>query len=69
MADRNGGIELDPSNVTVDEFLQRWLNDSVKGRVRPIPFESYERLIRVHIVPAVGRIKLKALSPAHLQAL
>ena len=69
MADRNGGIELDPSNVTVDEYLQRWLNDSVKGSVRPITFESYERLIRVHIVPAVGRIKLKALSPANLQAL
>jgi integrase len=69
-ADRDGRIELDPSNVTVDEFLQRWLNDSVKGSVRPITFESYERLVvRVHVVPAVGRVKLKALSPAHLQGL
>jgi len=69
MTDRDSGIELDPSNVTVDEYFQRWLNDSVKGSVRPITFESYERLVRVHIVPAVGRIKLKALSPAHLQGL
>src|SRR5215212_6334650 len=69
MTDRDGRIELDPSNVTVDEYLQRWLNDSVKGSVRPITFESYERLVRVHVVPAVGRIKLKALSPAHLQGL
>jgi hypothetical protein len=57
MADRDGRIELDPCNVTVDEFLRRWLNDSVKGSVRPITFESYERLVRVHVVPAVGRIK------------
>jgi integrase len=67
MSERDGGIELDPSSVTVNEYLQRWLNDSVKGSVRPITFESYERLVRVHMVPALGRIKLKALSPAHLQ--
>jgi integrase len=69
MTDRDGGIELDPSSVTVNEYLQRWLNDSVKGNVRPITFGSYERLVRVHVVPALGRIKLKALSPAHLQGL
>jgi integrase len=67
MSDRDGGIELDPSRVTLNEYLQRWLKDSVKGSVRPITFESYERLVRVHVVPALGRIKLKALSPAHLQ--
>jgi integrase len=69
MTDRDGGIELDPSSVPVNEYLQRWLNDSVKGSVRPITFESYERLVRVHVVPALGRVKLKALSPAHLQGL
>jgi integrase len=67
MSDRDGGIELDPSRVTVNEYLQRWLKDSVKGSVRPITFESYERLVRVHVVSVLGRIKLKALSPAHLQ--
>jgi integrase len=67
MADRDGGVELDPSRVTMSEYLQRWLKDSVKGNVRPITFESYERLVRVHMVPALGHVKLKALSPAHLQ--
>jgi integrase len=51
----------------VNEYFQRWLKDSVKGNVRPITFESYERLVRVHMVPALGHVKLKALSPAHLQ--
>src|SRR5215213_3581568 len=69
MTDRDDGIELDPSSVPVNEYLQRWLNDSVRGSVRPITFESYERLVRVHVVPALGCVKLKALSPAHLQAL
>jgi integrase len=69
MTDRDGGIELDPSSVTLKEDLQRWLNDSIKGSVRPVTFESYERLVRVHVGPALGRVKLKALSPAHLQVL
>ena len=30
MIDRDGGIELDPSSVTVNEYLQRWLNDSAR---------------------------------------
>jgi len=68
MADRDGGLVFDTNNQTVGEYLARWLNDSVRGSVKPITFESYERLVRVHIVPALGRVKLKNLSPAHLQA-
>src|SRR4051794_21855975 len=66
-ASRDGGLVLDTSNVTLQGYLQRWLNDSVRGNVRPITFETYERLVRVHVIPALGRVKLKALSPAHLQ--
>src|SRR5215216_640460 len=68
MADRDGGLVFDTNNQTVGEYLTRWLNDSVQGSVKPITFESYERLVRVHIVPALGRVKLKNLSPPHLQA-
>jgi integrase len=68
MADRDGGLVFDTNNQTVGEYLARWLNDSVRGSVKPITFESYERLVRVHIVPALGRVKLKNLSPPHLQA-
>ena len=35
--------------------------------VKPVTFESYAHLVHVHIAPALGRVKLKALSPAHLQ--
>jgi integrase len=68
MADRDGGLVFDTNNQTLGEYLARWLNDSVRGSVKPITFESYERLVRGHIVPALGRVKLKNLSPPHLQA-
>src|SRR5215208_3059538 len=68
MADRDGGLVFDTNNQTVGEYLVRWLNDSVRGSVKPITFESYERLVQGHIIPALGRVKLRNLSPPHLQA-
>jgi integrase len=67
MADRDSGLVFDSENVMLSEYMRRWLNDSVKGSVKPKTFESYEWLARKHIVPALGHVKMKALSPAHLQ--
>jgi integrase len=47
--------------------VERWLDSSVKGSVKPVTAEGYERLIRCHIAPALGRHKLKTLSPGHFQ--
>ena len=67
MADRDGGLVFDAENQTVGEYLQRWLNDSVRGSVKPVTFENRARVVRVHISPMLGRIKLKALAPVHVQ--
>ena len=69
MADRDGGLIFDAGTLTVGEYLTAWLNDSVKGSVKPVTFESYERIVRVHIVPLLGRVKLKALTPPHVRRL
>ena len=69
MADRDGGIVYDAGKLAVDEYLDRWLSDSVRGTVRQRTYERYESLVRVHICPTVGRIKLKNLTPAHIRSL
>jgi integrase len=69
MADRNAGFVFDAGNLTVGEYLDRWLSDSVRGTVRPSTVERHEINIRVHIAPAMGRVKLKALTPAHVRSL
>jgi integrase len=51
------------------EYLNRWLNGSVKGSVKAKTFNDYEWLVRKHIAPALGRIRLESLSPIHLQRL
>ena len=69
IADRDEGLTFDDKNLALEEYLTRWLNDSVRASVRQRTLESYEYIVRVHIVPALGRVKLKALTPAHVQAL
>src|SRR3712207_4198005 len=69
LSDRENGLILNAGNQTLGEYLERWLNSSVKGSVKSKTFNDYEWLVRKHIAPALGRIKLKALSPTHLQGL
>jgi integrase len=69
MADRDGGLVFDHENLRVEEYLDRWLKGSVRGNVKSITYESYERIIRVHVVPTLGRVKLNKLHPLHLQSL
>jgi integrase len=62
------GTALEPSKLTVGEYLAHWLGAYAATNVRPTTYRSYEQLIRVHLVPALGHIPLQKLSPAHLQA-
>jgi integrase len=69
MADRDGGIIYDAGKLTVEDHLLGWLSDSVRGKVRQRTFERYESIIRVHLIPALGRIQLKTLTPAQVRHL
>jgi integrase len=42
-ADR--GIVADGGNVKLAAYLARWLNDPVRGSVKPITHQSYEMLV------------------------
>ena len=64
-----GGLNLDAKKTTVGEFLDLWLRDSVKGSVARHTFVDYEGKVRLHLKPAIGHLKLQALTSAHLQAL
>jgi integrase len=69
MADRDSGLVFDADKLKVGEYLKRWLSDSVRDTVKQTTCESYERIIRVHLIRTLGRIKLKSLSPAHVRGL
>ena len=67
IAESNDGFAFDAGNLSVGEYLDRWL-DSVGRTVRIGTHARYEQLCQCHISPALGGIKLVALSPAHVDA-
>src|SRR5215211_8891774 len=69
MADRDSGLIFDAGKMTLGEYLDRWLSDSVKGTVRVSTYERHEAIIRLHIKPSIGRVGLKKLTPAHVRGL
>jgi integrase len=69
MAERDGGLYFEAENLSVAEFLERWLSDSVRGSVRGSTHASYRRQVERYVIPAIGRMKLKRVTPAHVQGL
>jgi integrase len=67
LSDRTEGIVYDDENMTVREYLDRWLKGSVYGSVRQSTYDRDTNLIQNHLLPALGGIKLKKLSSAHVQ--
>ena len=59
----------DSDSLTVEVFLNHYLNDIVAHNLRPKTQESYFGLVRLHILPELGKIKLTSLRPDHVQAL
>lgn len=39
----------------------------MKATLRPKTYQTYEQLVRVHLDPGLGRIRLDRLTPAHVQ--
>jgi integrase len=69
LADREGGLTFDAGSLTVGEYLARWLSHSVRDTVSQKTYERYESIVRVHLSPALGRIRLKALTSDHVRGL
>ncbi len=60
-------VWTDTDNLTVSTYIDRYMADVGSNTLRPKTIESYSSLIRIHIKPAIGHIKLTALTPAHVQ--
>jgi integrase len=69
LSDRADGIVVDDKNLTVGEYLDRWVSDCVRGTVRESTYDRDKYLASNHIKPSIGRVKLKNLNPLHLQSL
>ena len=63
------GFYVEPSTMTVGEYLESWLADHVRHTVTPRSFERYRTIVRVHLIPALGHLTLDKLHPMKIQEL
>ncbi len=60
---------LATTELVFGEYLDRWLKDVVKPGKAPTTYAEYEGVIRNHLKPALGTVKLGELSVLHFQDL
>jgi hypothetical protein len=63
------GLNITANRESLLQYLERWLSASVKPSVRPKTYEGYEGIVRVRVIPYLGRVPLTKITPLDLQSL
>jgi integrase len=63
------GLPIPGETETVERFLTQWLEQTVRNKVRPVTFVSYATIVRLHVIPELGSVRLSRLTPAEVQKL
>src|SRR5262245_49776732 len=56
------------ADITVEVYAKKWL-DQVSTSIAPRTLQNYRQQLRVHVLPAFGRMKLRSLHRGHIKEL
>lgn len=56
------GLDLIGGSVLLQEYLTRWL-EVEKATLRPKTAKQYERIVKNHVIPEMGTVKLRDITP------
>ena len=62
------GLTFQGTQVNLSEFIETWLDGKELSR-RPHTVSAYRALVRQHILPHIGGMRLQDIQPAHLKQL
>jgi integrase len=65
----NANLVPGASKLEVGAFLVDWLENKHKPEIAITTYRRYESLVRVHVIPAIGDLKLQAVTKHHINAL
>ena len=65
----DGSLVPAAAKLTTGEYLTNWITKKHKTSIAATTYRRYASLINVHIIPALGSIKLQAISKNHINAL
>jgi len=64
-AERGKGVSLE--SLSVEACLLEWLETSIRPRVRARTYKSYRGHCELHIIPAIGWVRLEQLTPGRVE--
>jgi integrase len=65
----DGSLVPAAAKLTTGEYLTNWITKKHKTSIAATTYRRYASLINVHIIPALGSIKLQAVTKNHINAL
>lgn len=65
----DGSLVPEASKLTTGDFLTNWITKKHKTSIAATTYRRYASLIHIHIIPALGSIKLQAVTKNHVNAL
>lgn len=69
MRDQQQGTLVTNDRQTVAQYLTRWLESSAKPSVKVKTYEGYESIVRVRVIPGIGRLPLAKVTALDLHGL
>jgi integrase len=69
VSDRVGGVVFDGDHETLEAYLRRWIDEVLRGTVKQSTLENYTYIVRLHIIPELGRVRLRALKSRDVRRL
>ena len=68
VTERDSGLVYDCGSLTVGEYLDKWLI-AIEETVRDRTWKRSEQVVRIHLVPTLGKSRLDSLTALQVQSL
>jgi len=68
LRDVQQGLPAPSQRLTLGQFLDQWMEQSAKPRLKPSTFESYRHYVQRHLKPALGTRPIARLAAQEVQA-
>lgn len=65
----HSGAVFVPSEISVADYLDFWMEEYCRNNCKQTTITNYEKKIRLHIKPAIGKYRLASLTPEAIQKL
>jgi integrase len=67
LREKDLGVFVEPASMPLSEYLDRWLQEIAKPRIRRSTYASYEMMLRLYISPKLGSKRLSDVQAHEIQ--